>query len=251
MKGISTVLIENAEAFLAEDFKNEDVIKNNARVALREHPVTRRCILNLRGELCTTTLLRVPVFRVMLLNKVTRKGRRGVLIPKGQDAYILSFFKNGAETFDVLSPSDKLWVYTYGKGLSQVCWDEISGSFDTAAATLGTVRVPSGFSGKVRVKPQAVGAKTNVATQYARCYRLDFGSDSCLWVDESFLKPWNPYMDLPRVEDIEESGENTETEGEVDNIDDNGEEKRDARERDEGVEGSRIVLPHITDMLKA
>ena len=249
MKGISAVLIETAEAFLAEDFKNEDVIKNNARVALREHPVTRRCILNLKGELCTT-LLRVPVFRVTLFNKVARKGRRGVLIPKGQDAYILRFFKNGAETFDALGPSDKLWVYAYGKGLVQVCWDEISESFDTAAATLGTVRVPSGFSGKVRVKPQAVGAKSNAATQYARCHRLDFGSDSCLWVDESFLKPWNPYMDLPRIEDIEESGENTETEGEVDNDEEEDDETGD-KERSEGEEGSKIVLPHITDMLKA
>lgn len=198
-------LVDNAEAFLAEDFSTKNIVKNNARVALVDQVVTRRCILELKAE--SQVLLTVPVVRVTFNTKVTRTGSRGVLISKNQDAYILKFFRKGIESLTELNPSDKIWAYIYSKNLIQICWEEICGKFDNENVVLGTVKVPSSYTGMVRVKPQEVGGKLDPATTYAKCHNLEFGVDSCLWVDDDFLCSWNPLVNtFDKKEIVNENG---------------------------------------------
>ena len=177
-------------------------VKNNARVALADQIVTRRCILDIKSE-PPGTLLTVPVIKLIFHSKVTRNGSRGVLISKDQDAYILKFFRKGVYTFDDLLPSDKIWAYIYSKNLIQMRWDEISGKFDPSKMVYGTVQVPSAFTGKVRVKPQEVGGKSTALTLYAGCHSLEFGEDSTLWVDDEFLCSWNTVNDSFNVTEDE------------------------------------------------
>lgn len=190
MNTTSTNLINNTGTLLVQDFSRKRTFKNNARVALADQIVTRRCILDMIPEI-KPKLLTVPVIKITFYSKVTRGGSRGVLISKDHSAYILKFFRKNVKTIEDISLDDKVWAYVYGKNLIQLYWSEVFGKFDPLNAVPGTIQVPSPHTGKVRVKPQEVGEKSNRPTTYARCHSLDFGDDSLLWVDDSFLAPWN------------------------------------------------------------
>lgn len=190
MNTISPNLINNTETLLVQDFSRKKSFKSNARVALTDQIVTRRCILDMTPEI-KPKLLTVPVIKITFYSKVTRGGSRGVLISKNHSAYVLKFFRKNVKTIGDISLDDKVWAYVYGKNLIQLYWSEVFGKFDPLNAVPGTIQVPSPHTGKVRVKPQEVGGKSNQPTAYARCHCLDFGDDSLLWVDDNFLAPWN------------------------------------------------------------
>ena len=255
MSAINSNLLDGAEAFLAEDFSakggipngrngitsissilssmgygtSTNNVKNNARVALSDQIVTRRCILDIKPE-PPGTLLTVPMIKLVFHSKVTRNGSRGVLISKNQDAYILRFFRRGILSFDNLMPNDKIWAYIYSKNLIQMRWDEISGKFDPSKMVYGTVQVPSAFTGKVRVKPQEIGCKSTPMTMYAGCHSLEFGEDSSLWVDDEFLCSWNTVSDsFSATED-----EGDERKDAIDNEDDYDVEDEEEEDEEEG-----------------